>query len=79
MNARSSRISSNPPSASDVSFEAGFPRTFCSADGQRLIPAWHLVGGKDPIDAVRADRQRTQTTATRCCCATGFAATASSA
>ena len=29
---------------------AGIPRTSWSCPGLRRIPAWHLVGGKDPID-----------------------------
>ena len=29
---------------------AAFPRSSWSVPGSRSIPAWHLIGGKDPID-----------------------------
>ena len=35
----------------DVSFEGRYPEEFLVNPGPRTIPAWHLVGGTDPIDA----------------------------
>ncbi len=35
---------------SDISFAGRFPDDSCSRTGRSPIPAWHLIGGKDPID-----------------------------
>jgi L-alanine-DL-glutamate epimerase-like enolase superfamily enzyme len=35
----------------DVSFDGAFPEQFLVDSRPVAIPAWHLVGGKDPIDA----------------------------
>jgi L-alanine-DL-glutamate epimerase-like enolase superfamily enzyme len=33
-----------------LSFANRFPEEFLSVDPQKTVPAWHLVGGKDPIE-----------------------------
>jgi L-alanine-DL-glutamate epimerase-like enolase superfamily enzyme len=38
-----------PAVGADVSFAGSFPDDFLVRPGLRSIPAWHLVGGKDPI------------------------------
>ena len=35
-----------------------FPEDFLVRPRLETIPAWHLIGGKDPVDARRADRHR---------------------
>lgn len=39
-----------PAEGTDVSFIGKYPADFLIADPPRTIPAWHLVGGLDPID-----------------------------
>jgi len=38
-----------PAEGSDVSFEGRYPADFLAAKPLQKVPAWHLVGGKDPI------------------------------
>lgn len=38
------------PDAGGPSFAGKYPADFLAADPPRSLPAWHLVGGKDPID-----------------------------
>ena len=38
-----------PADGSNVSFADKFPRDFLSANPPKKMPAWHLVGGKDPL------------------------------
>jgi hypothetical protein len=38
-----------PAEGSDVHFEGKFPADFLVAEPPRKLPAWHLVGGKDPL------------------------------
>jgi L-alanine-DL-glutamate epimerase-like enolase superfamily enzyme len=38
------------PASSSVSFERKFPDDFLVGDPPRQVPAWHLVGGLDPLD-----------------------------
>jgi L-alanine-DL-glutamate epimerase-like enolase superfamily enzyme len=40
-----------PATGSEVSFEGRFPEEFLVRPRPETIAAWHLVGGKDPIDA----------------------------
>ena len=39
-----------PAEASDASFAGRFPQEFLAAKPPRQIPAWHLVGGLDPLE-----------------------------
>jgi L-alanine-DL-glutamate epimerase-like enolase superfamily enzyme len=39
-----------PAENSDVSFASKYPQDFFDAHPPRQLPAWHLVGGLDPID-----------------------------
>jgi len=39
-----------PVEGSGVSFEGRYPADFLVANPPTKLPAWHLVGGKDPID-----------------------------
>ena len=39
-----------PAEGSDVSFEGRYPEEFLVRPRLEKIPAWHLVGGKDPVD-----------------------------
>ncbi len=39
-----------PAQGTDVSFEGQFPEAFLARPRLESIPAWHLVGGKDPVD-----------------------------
>jgi L-alanine-DL-glutamate epimerase-like enolase superfamily enzyme len=39
-----------PEAGSGVSFEGRFPEEFLVRPRLESIPAWHLVGGKDPVD-----------------------------
>ena len=39
-----------PAPGSDVSFTGRFPEEFLVRPRLETIPAWHLIGGKDPID-----------------------------
>ncbi|WP_435007626.1 enolase C-terminal domain-like protein [Tundrisphaera lichenicola] len=39
-----------PAEGSGVSFEGRYPAEFLVQDPPTTLPAWHLVGGKDPID-----------------------------
>ena len=41
----------DPAEGAAVSFEGRYPADFLVADPPSRIPAWHLVGGLDPIDA----------------------------
>ena len=43
-------ISSTPAPGADVSFAGRFPEEFLARPRLETIPAWHLIGGKDPID-----------------------------
>ncbi|QDV33824.1 mandelate racemase/muconate lactonizing enzyme family protein [Tautonia plasticadhaerens] len=38
------------PEAGGPSFAGRYPADFLASDPPRSLPAWHLVGGKDPID-----------------------------
>lgn len=38
-----------PAAGSDVSFSGLYPKDFLVADPPKRLPAWHLVGGLDPI------------------------------
>ncbi len=67
-----------PAAGADVSFVGRFPGDFLLPVRQETIPAWHLVGGKDPVDPDELTAA-SPTTATRSCSAIGSAATASSA
>ncbi len=40
-----------PAEGADVSFAGRFPSDFLVRPAPRRLPAWHLVGGKDPLDA----------------------------
>ena len=40
-----------PASGSDVSFAGRYPEDFLARLRPDSIPAWHLIGGKDPIEA----------------------------
>ncbi len=40
-----------PAPGSGVSFTGATPRTSSPGPRRRALPAWHLVGGKDPLDA----------------------------
>ncbi len=40
-----------PAPASDVSFRGRFPEEFLVRPRLESLPAWHLIGGKDPIDS----------------------------
>lgn len=39
-----------PAAVSDVRFTGKYPEDFLLADPPRRLPAWHLVGGLDPLD-----------------------------
>ena len=39
-----------PAPGADVSFAGRFPEEFLVRPRLETIPAWHLIGGKDPID-----------------------------
>ncbi len=39
-----------PANGSDVNFAGRFPNEFLAADPLQTMPAWHLVGGLDPLD-----------------------------
>jgi L-alanine-DL-glutamate epimerase-like enolase superfamily enzyme len=39
-----------PASGTDVSFAGRYPEEYLARPRPETIPAWHLVGGKDPID-----------------------------
>ena len=39
-----------PASGSDVEFAGRFPHEFLAAEPPATMPAWHLVGGLDPLD-----------------------------
>ena len=39
-----------PASGSDVEFAGSFPDKFLAAEPPATMPAWHLVGGLDPLD-----------------------------
>ena len=39
----------------DVSFRGRYPEEFLVRPRPETIPAWHLVGGKDPVDACELD------------------------
>ncbi len=49
-----------PAEGSDVSFAGKYPDDFLVFPRPESIPAWHLVGGKDPLDAseLTGDRAR---------------------
>jgi len=38
------------PAAGGASFTGKYPRDFLAGAAARELPAWHLVGGKDPLD-----------------------------
>jgi L-alanine-DL-glutamate epimerase-like enolase superfamily enzyme len=40
-----------PAPASGVSFRGRFPQEFLARPRLESLPAWHLIGGKDPIDS----------------------------
>src|ERR1051326_818587 len=40
----------DPAAGTDVSFEGKYPRDFLLPKPERRLPAWHLVGGLDPLD-----------------------------
>jgi L-alanine-DL-glutamate epimerase-like enolase superfamily enzyme len=40
-----------PTEGSDISFEGLYPADFFVSPRPDTLPAWHLVGGKDPLDA----------------------------
>jgi len=40
-----------PVPGCDVSFGGRYPADFLDIPGPRSLIAWHLVGGKDPLDA----------------------------
>jgi L-alanine-DL-glutamate epimerase-like enolase superfamily enzyme len=40
-----------PAAGADLSFAERFPEEFLDIPRRESVPAWHLVGGKDPIDA----------------------------
>ena len=42
--------SSSRPPGSNVQFDGRFPAEFLDADPPTTLPAWHLVGGLDPLD-----------------------------
>ncbi len=39
-----------PAAGSNVQFDGRFPSEFLNADPPTTLPAWHLVGGLDPLD-----------------------------
>lgn len=39
-----------PANRSGVSFKGRYPSEYIASPAPRSLPAWHLVGGKDPID-----------------------------
>jgi len=39
-----------PANGSEVNFAGRFPNEFLAADPLQTMPAWHLVGGLDPLD-----------------------------
>ena len=41
----------DPAADADFSFDGAYPEDFLVADRPDRLPAWHLVGGKDPVDA----------------------------
>ena len=48
---RPRRATSSPAEGSDVSFAGSYPEDFLVRPRPDRLPAWHLVGGKDPLDA----------------------------
>jgi L-alanine-DL-glutamate epimerase-like enolase superfamily enzyme len=40
-----------PAAGSDVSFAGRYPAEFLVTPRPQSLPAWHLIGGKDPLDA----------------------------
>jgi L-alanine-DL-glutamate epimerase-like enolase superfamily enzyme len=40
----------HPADGSNVSFDAKYPADFLIKNPATTLPAWHLVGGKDPVD-----------------------------
>ena len=68
--------SRRPPGTRHVSFAGRLsPRSSWSVPGPESIPAWHLVGGKDPVDPWELTGSEPDD-GYPCCCATGSAATA---
>ena len=61
-----------------VDFAGLYPRDFLAPGPLRRLPAWHLVGGLDPLTPDELTGGEPET-ATRCCWPTGSAATGSSA
>lgn len=44
-----------PAENTDVSFAGKYPQDFFNRARQQDLPAWHLVGGKDPLDPFEPD------------------------
>ncbi|MBI5095953.1 MAG: mandelate racemase/muconate lactonizing enzyme family protein [Candidatus Hydrogenedentes bacterium] len=44
-----------PADGSEVSFAGKYPCDYLQQPARAVLPAWHLVGGKDPIDASELD------------------------
>lgn len=44
-----------PAENADVSFAGKYPQDFFQRPRRRELPAWHLVGGKDPLDPFEPD------------------------
>lgn len=44
-----------PADGADVSFAGRYPEDFLRSDLPPALPAWHLVGGKDPVDESELD------------------------
>ena len=44
-----------PAAGSEVSFIGAYPQDFLARSRPDVLPAWHLVGGKDPLDAAELD------------------------
>ena len=57
-----------------VDFSGRYPRDFLAAEPLRRLPAWHLVGGLDPLTPDELTGA-SPTTDTPCCSPTGSAAT----
>ena len=55
---------------------AGIPEEFLVRPRLETIPAWHLIGGKDPLDPSELTGHRARRRLSRAACATGSAATA---
>ena len=45
----------NPAEGADLSFIGKYPSDFLVMSPPKQMPAWHLVGGKDPLDASELD------------------------